>query len=149
MTKLTQEEADQLMALKKALESMEPIHFPKAGEFIYLNAHSLDGRIKFIIDVNRKGTIEIRCTYQTRYNKKIPLIRIDLVGREHENPDGEKIPCPHIHIYREGFGTRWAYPLSSKIITDTTDLVAVLSDFLEYNNIEERPPIVYQGDELI
>jgi hypothetical protein len=151
MRTLTQEEADQLMALIKVLEATQQIQFPQKGETMQLDAHSTEGRIKFIIDVNR-GKINIKkCTYQTRYNRSIPLLRIDIEGGIHTNPPPlrEKVPCPHIHIYREGFGDKWAYPLSSKIKTNPSDLVAVLSDFLEYNHVERRPPIVYQGDGLV
>lgn len=151
MANISQEEADQLMTLIKKLENMEPIQFPKARESKELNTQSLDGRIQFIIDINRKGGRfkPKKCTYQTRYRRSIILLRIDLEGPPHQNPDGEIIPCPHIHIYKEGYNTRWAYPLSLQLKTDPTDLVSVLIDFLKYNNIHERPPIINQGDDLI
>lgn len=148
---LTQEEAEKLLAMVKVLASQKDIKFPLPGEYLYLDAQSVDGRIKFIIDVNRKGRINVRkCTYQTRFQKTICLLRVDLDGPDHINPDGEIVPCPHIHIYREGYGSSWAYPLSLHIKTNPRDLATTLSDFLEYNNINTRPQIIYQfqGDEF-
>lgn len=149
MKHLTQSEVEYLLNLIKELEKYEPIKFPVKGQKLQIDVRSVDGTEKFIIDVNRSNINIKKCTYQTRYQRTTVLLRIDLEGSPHKNPDGELIPCPHIHIYREGFLDKWAYPLSSKIKTDPTDLVGVLRDFLEYNNIHRRPPIMYQGDGLV
>ena len=50
------------------------------------------------------------------------------------------VPCPHLHIYREGYGVKWAYPVPSDF-TNTTDLVRTLQDFLRYCKVEDIPPI--------
>ncbi|WFA22495.1 hypothetical protein ERY13_07550 [Paenibacillus mucilaginosus] len=94
----------------------------------------------FVININRKGKLKpTKCTYLTLYNKSTILLRLDIDGPAHMNPDGNVIPCPHIHIYREGFDDKWAFPLENEIKTDTSDLLSVLIDFLEYNNIENIP----------
>jgi hypothetical protein len=31
-------------------------------------------------------------------------MRLDLDGPPHRNPDDQEIPCPHLHIYRAGYG---------------------------------------------
>lgn len=66
------------------------------------------------------------------------LLRIDLDGPAHDNPDGTVVECPHIHIYKEGYNLSWAYPLQKVISTDTTDLITVLIDFLKYTNVNNK-----------
>lgn len=106
------------------------------------------GKIQFMFDVQRK-TLNIRkCTYQTRSQGEI-LLRLDLEGAPHPNPDGTEVSCPHLHIYREGFGDRWAYPLSDYFLTNTHDLVQVLLEFLKYNHVEDLPEIIVQGGGLV
>ncbi len=61
-------------------------------------------------------------------------------------PDGEEVPCPHIHIFREGYDDKWAYPLEREISTDPGDLVQILIDYFEYNNISNRNEINIQGN---
>jgi len=53
-----------------------------------------------------------RITYQNRGRAVVVLLRLDLKGSPLRNPNDEVIPCPHLHIYREGFGDKWAYPLA-------------------------------------
>lgn len=127
----------------KELKSNDAIIFPPAGEEIKLDVNSVTTKDKFIIDINRKGQIKInRCTYQTRYQKSIVLLRLDVNGPPHTNPDGEVIPCPHLHIYREGYETRWAFPLHDKIdVKNPDDLIEILICFLEYNKINNIPHV--------
>jgi hypothetical protein len=141
---LTQSDADYLLNLVKVL-SEKRIAIPDPGDFIELNATSLVDNEKFLIDVNRKGRINVKkCTLQTRYQKSIILLRLDIEGSPHRNPDGEVINCPHLHIYREGYSDSWAFPLPSKIVTNTNDLAQVLIDFLLYNNVSNIPPVFHQ-----
>lgn len=144
---LTQTEVDSLLQLIKTLLTAGPISFPSPGKHISLHAVSVVGNENFTIDVNRKGgSIKVtKCTYQTRYTNSQILLRLDVDGPDHRNPDGEVIPCPHLHIYREGYGDSIAYPLVGHISTDPHDLAQVLIDFLRYNNINNIPPIHDEG----
>jgi hypothetical protein len=143
---LKQAEVDALLGLIKTLLAAGPLAFPEPGKYITLDAVSVAGHEKFLIDVNRKGVLKItKCTYQTRYMQTHILLRLDLDGPDHPNPDGTIVPCPHIHIYREGYGTSWAFSLPEHITSDSKDLVRVLIDFLRYNNIFSIPPIHYEG----
>lgn len=54
----------------------------------------------------------------------IALLRID--KNFHTNPDGTKLSDTHIHIYQEGYGDKWAYPL------DNFDLDDVHTSFLKF-----------------
>lgn len=137
---LSQQEVDELLTMIKILKHNGPLEFPEPGKALKMDAVGEENNEKFIIDVNRKGQIKIRCTYQTRYGKSIILLRIDLVGGKHINPDGTIVECPHIHIYREGYEDRWAYPLKDVIdIQNSFDLIEVLLKFLEYNKIKNIP----------
>jgi hypothetical protein len=138
---LPQQKADQLIQMPKRLVDPAPVRFPIAGNSVQLEAKSQDGREAFMFDVNRKGKIKLsKCTYQERYAVVELLLRLDLDGPPHENPDGAEVPCPHLHVYREGFGDKWAIPVPSDF-TDTTDLVRTLQDFLRYCNVDDIPPI--------
>jgi hypothetical protein len=140
---LTQQRADTLMNMQKVIPASAPINFPLLNEEICLEAQSRDGRETFNYYVNRKGTIKLtKCTYIERYAVIENLVRLDLDGAPHTNPDGQTIPCPHIHIYREGFGDKWAFPLPP-IFTNTNDLVRTFQDFLAYTNVVEYPLIQY------
>lgn len=138
---LEQQQADQLIAMRKRLVDAAPIRFPIAGSSVQLDAKSQDGRESFLFDVNRKGRIKLsKCTYQERYALVEILLRLDLDGPPHENPDGTEVPCPHLHVYREGFGVRWAYAIPADF-TDTADLVKTLLEFLRYCRVDDIPPI--------
>lgn len=73
------------------------------------------------------------------------MLRLDIEGPAHLNPDGNEIQCPHIHIYKEGYQLKWAYPLNQHIKTNTDDLFQVLIDFLKYNNVQKDDNISIQG----
>ncbi|GIP34203.1 hypothetical protein [Paenibacillus sp. J2TS4] len=141
---LTDLESRRLLRALKNLIDTNPIVFPTVQAYITLEAYSTETNAKFQIDVQRKSLNVKKCTYQTRYKKSINLLRVDIEGPPHLNPDGTEIPCPHIHIYKEGYDDKWAYPLEAKMVTDPSDLVQVLIDFLEYNNIDNVPKVIYQ-----
>ncbi len=139
---LTQAEVDRLLSLVKVLVDRGPIDFPQAGTTKQLEVKSKDGREAFIIDVNRKGKIKVsKCTYQERYQNIEILLRLDIDGPPHENPDGTEMPCPHLHIYREGFADKWAHPLPRGEFTDTSDLVKTLKEFLRYCKVQDIPDV--------
>jgi Family of unknown function (DUF6978) len=139
---LTQAEADALIAMVKRLVDHTTILFPLSGETRQLEVKSDDGRESFKIDINRRGKVKhSKCTYQERYRVIDILVRLDVDGPTHDNPDGEEVPCPHLHLYREGDADKWAFPLPPGRFTDTADLVKTLRDFLEYCNVQDIPPI--------
>ncbi|WP_394295487.1 DUF6978 family protein [Halalkalibacterium ligniniphilum] len=39
---------------------------------------------------------------EPKYKKTIGLLRIDIEGSPHDNPDGTTVECPDTHIYKEG-----------------------------------------------
>jgi len=138
---ITQDQADHLMKISKALDSKLSITFPLSGKSEQHKAHSKDGREEFLFDINRKGRIKLtKCTYQERYATSEVLLRLDVDGPPHCNPDGEWILCPHLHRYRESFGTKWAIPLPSDF-TEPSDLTKTLREFLGYCNVQNVPDV--------
>jgi len=142
---ITQLEADTLIAMAKRVVSRHWT-FPAAGGFAQMELESLDGREKFVLDVNRKGEIKLtKCTYQERYRRDIVLIRLDIDGPPHSNPDGTFVPCPHIHFYREGFDVKWAFPLPNGGFSDLTNLETTLLDFLKHCKVSDFGNLQMQG----
>jgi hypothetical protein len=62
-------------------------------------------------------------------------MRLDLNGPPHRNPDGEEIPCPHLHTYREGFSDKWAVPAPVSRYINTMDLFSTCEAFIQHCNI--------------
>lgn len=141
---LTQQEIDYLLQILKNLNEKQPLIFPPVSYSKEYNIISEDKKEKFIIDVNRKGHIKLtKCTFQKRYYGHI-LLRLDIDGRPHTNPDEQEIPCPHLHILKEGYGTSWAYHIPDNIFEDTTNLLLSFINFLEYCKVKDTNSIMIQ-----
>lgn len=121
------------------------INLPLLGEYKNLRANS--SHHSFIIDINRRGrkgylTLQLR---NLNHQDK-PIIRLDISGPSHKNPEGDfegagqVVPCPHMHIAKEGYSDSIAYPLDHQNIkyhlTNEAlhDLVVILWNFLEFIN---------------
>ena len=136
---ISQSEADALIAMEKRRADDRQWLFPTLGDRIAIALTSIDKRENFMLDVTR-GQIKLtKATYQNRARQAIVLLRLDLDGPPHRNPDGEEIPCPHLHIYREGFGAKWAIPAPTGKFTNTLDLFLTFEEFMSACNITERP----------
>lgn len=139
---LTQAEADALLATEKHRLDDVQYDYPGLGGSISVPLASPDRREYFLLDVSR-GRIELsKGTYQTRARSVVILARLDFGGPPHRNPDDTEIPCPHIHLYREGFHDRWAYALPPGVFTDISDLWLSLTEFMRYCNVTQPPNIV-------
>lgn len=138
---LTQDEANELLNMLKKISNTDSMfQFPKSGDYNRIELKSVDNKCQFLVDVNRQGKIKVsKCTYQNRYQKEEILLRLDINGPTHTNPDGVMIGSCHLHIYKEGYGDKWAYELPNEVC-HTDDLMQTLIDFLIYckvNNINE------------
>lgn len=98
----------------------------------------------FVLNIDR-GRINLnKVKYQGRHKStNTIMLRIDTAGPRHQNPDGEYIDCPHIHIYKENYGDKWAFPLDKNIFQNQSNLSNLLMDFLLYFNVENIPKILY------
>ena len=151
---LTQSEADALIAMPKRRADERVYDFPRRGETLTMPIVSYDGRESFILDANRRNIRLTKCTFQERSRDIFILVRLDVSGGPHRNPEvasvpmpylhpynGQEIPCPHLHIYVEGFNDRWAIPAPRERFLRTDDLASTLDDFFCYCNIIELPTI--------
>ena len=132
---ITQSEADSLIAMEKLFVDENDWTFPAAGGRIGLALTSLDKRENFMLDVTRAQIKLTKATYQNRVRQAIVLMRLDLDGPPHLNPDETEIPCPHLHIYREGFGDKWAMPAPTERYGNALDLFSTCEAFLQHCNI--------------
>jgi hypothetical protein len=138
---ITQQEADDLINMKKVKLNDMNWKYPELGGSISIPLQSENKREDFILDISR-GRIDLKKgTYQNRANKTVILIRLDFGGQPHTNPDGEEIPSPHLHLYREGYGDKWAMVLPIDKFSQISDLRQTLEDFMCYCNIIEYPII--------
>jgi hypothetical protein len=138
---------DLIQCLKRIINENTEIVIPQFGEKDKIELKS--SKYLFIVDLNRKGHKKPKCTFQLReqQHKDLALLRLDLVGREHENPPGDYplagqvIPCPHIHIAHPEFGSSIAFPLDDPYVRmfltedELKDLALVLKKFLERCNV--------------
>ena len=151
MSALSQVEADALLAIPKMFKGDEPLEFPLTSpmdcERMLL---SNDRREEFILTIERGNRKRARLKYQTRARKVVILARLDLDGPAHRNPPdspyrpNERLLCPHLHLYREGFEDRIAYLISDVSdfnVTNSTNGLVWLEDFLKFCHVEGVPAI--------
>ena len=132
---ITQTEADALIEMEKVFVDEKDWTFPAAGERIALELTSTDKRENFVLDITRAQIKLTKATYQNRARAVIILMRLDLDGPPHRNPDGVEIPCPHLHVYREGYGVKWAIPAPPERYGHTAELFSMCEAFMQHCNI--------------
>jgi hypothetical protein len=136
---LSQADADALLAMEKHRVDEQRWQLPDAGGGIVVPLVSSDGSEAFHLDISR-GRINLqKGKVQNRVRSTIVLARIDFGGAPHRNPNDEEILCPHVHIYREGFGDRWAYPIVPEVFTKPKDHWQTLVDFMRFCNVTHPP----------
>ncbi|MCE2471182.1 MAG: hypothetical protein J4G18_04645 [Anaerolineae bacterium] len=127
--------------MEKRRLSEEPIRFPLPRRRASAKLKSVDGKEEFDLDMYL-GDIDFpRFSMQLRARQTVILVRLELDGPVHENPDQTKISTPHLHLYREGAGDSWAYPISSDEFTDLSDKWILWKDFMRFCNISIPPRI--------
>lgn len=141
---LTQAEADALIAMEKYRVNENRSDFPMGGQSLILPLQSADKREHFLLDVSRGRIDLLKVKIQNRGRQVVVLVRLDLGGAPHRNPDGEEMLPPHLHVYREGYGDKWAMPVPADRFGATGDLWITLEDFMRFCNIT-RPPHIERG----
>ena len=142
MILLTQAEADALIVLPKRRELATPYDLKPNGCRLNIPLISHDGREEFVLDIWHRTVELTKATNQLRGRKVIPLLRLDLGGAPHRNPDGAEIRGPHLHRYREGYGDRWATPLPADF-GSSADREVLLTEFMRYCCIDPTPHFRY------
>lgn len=143
MVVLTQEEADELISmLKKCVE--RELSLPSQGYRSDVDVVSVVRGHKFIISINRQNRRSGKVSFNARYRKgDVTLLRLDIgPTTPHQNPDGEIINGPHLHIYKEGCEERFAIPFD---INDQ-NLGEICREFMLKFNVNPTPKIIYQDE---
>ncbi|MBF0474428.1 MAG: hypothetical protein HQK59_01140 [Deltaproteobacteria bacterium] len=137
---LSQADAETLIEMPKSRVDNTVWNFPQPGHSISIPLKAVNHREDFLLDV-WVGRIAVfsKGTYQNRARLAIVLVRLDFGGPPHRNPDGEEVACPHLHVYRQDFGDKWACPLPNDKFYHTSDPWSMLHDFMRYCSIVEPP----------
>jgi hypothetical protein len=139
---LTQTEADTLIVMPKQFVDETMVTLPPGAD----QTRELwgdDKRELFLLDLWR-GTMRLsKVRYQNRARKAIVLLRVEINGAPHTNPDGTRMDGNHIHIYQEGYEAKWAFPLDPQIFTNPEDMGALFEDFCQYCHVQNIP--AFQG----
>jgi hypothetical protein len=126
---LTQEEANVLIAMEKHRANEDHSDFPMRGQSLTRPLQSTDKREQFLLDLSRGRIDLVKVKMQNRGRQVVVLVRLDLGGAPHRNPDDEEIGVPHLHLYREGFGDKWAVPLPREAFRNPADVWITFEDF--------------------
>ncbi|MEX1127696.1 MAG: hypothetical protein WEB50_03915 [Vicinamibacterales bacterium] len=137
---LTQADADALLTMEKHKAEDTTYEYPSLGGAIRIPLQSPDKREVFFLDVTRSQVVLSKGTYQNRARGVAILARVDFSGAPHRNPNDEEIPCPHLHLYREGYGDRWAFPLPAQF-SGAGDPWLLLLEFMQFVNVTVPPDI--------
>jgi hypothetical protein len=145
---LTQAEADALMDMEKQRVDNKTWSYPSRGGKIEIPLTSKDRREDFILDFSRGSINLAKLKYQERARQIEVLIRLDIAGSKHRNPDDTELDTPHLHLYKEGYGDRWAVPVPVGKFTDLSDIYRTLDEFMLFCNITEPPKFQIVQQEL-
>lgn len=152
---ITQQDADFFFGMEKFPEEEKEYQFPSSGQKLTIAFTSSDKRENFLFDIYR-GSIKItKITFQNRVRKAFILRRLDLDGSTHVNPEtevvpfpflepynGMEIPTPHLHLYIEGYGEKWAIPADMFMKVEGKDIYEMMIDFFKYCNVKKLPKII-------
>ena len=136
-----QELIDYLIRLDKYFEDNNIVP-ATLGEKKSFNLTSSDNKCFFSLDMNRASNIDLKLTIQTRYlNNNQWLIRLDLNGPPHTNPDGTITNRDHIHVIQEKDSNilNIGYNLDEfdkLLFKHTKNINKLFKEFCKYCNIE-------------
>lgn len=137
---LSKNEIEYLLSLEKNYVESQKFKFPSLGGKIAIPLISKDKSEDFILDISRSRVDIIKNTFQNRVRKTIILLRLDINSAPHRNPDGEVLTGPHLHIYTEGYGDKYAYSLP-EFFDDCKEPKDFLEKFMDYCHIIKKPII--------
>lgn len=139
--RITQAEYDLLMGQDKSFEDLiTPIQLGPAPLQWVRQINSITSKEDFLLDFYR-GSFELsKYTINKRYRQTVILLRYDNSGR-HTNPDGVLFDGPHVHLYREGYNDKFAFPVSEVNVNHTDTMEEVFKKILHFCNIKQVPTI--------
>ena len=136
---MTDSEFCSLMYMEKQFVRPQRVILPGERESKVFDVKSISTRDIFMLDYSRHGRYDLKHKSQLRHSKDILMVRLEINGPEHINPDGHIISRNHIHIYKEGYdGLAWAYELDDilpQVLPHATPL-NIFKVFCEYCKID-------------
>lgn len=144
---LTQAEFTYLLAMEKLAAENVTYKYPDLGGTGTLPLDSVGREERFAVDIGRSHIKVSKVSCHKRVRASIGMLRVDLNGAPHRNPDGAEVPCPHIHLYREGYELRWAEALPRQSFRDGSDSMIVFDDLMTYCNVTRKPAIEWRLEE--
>lgn len=137
---MTQDEAEELLRLLKELHD-RCLYIPEPSKTLEYECATISKKSKFIISVYRAGRNAKKCTFQARTKGMNDVIlRLDVNPSPHRNPDNKIIHGSHLHIYRDGYGTSYAFPFD----VNDDDLVSNFIQFLDEFNVIQKDITITQ-----
>lgn len=103
------------------------------------NVLSQLNKIPFKLDIHRGNKESDRFTINLRFTETNDcLVRLDIKGGSHSNPDGTLSPESHIHIYNNNYDKRdsYAHPVNLNDFPNINSLYNASFSFLDYTNIK-------------
>ncbi len=110
MDRLTEGQVKYLLGLEKVSDLSSGRAYPGMGGKLEIPLRSVDNKEEFVLNITKGRKNYLKVSHQTRARVSIPIARLDF-GAKHTNPDSKIVGSPHLHIYREGYGDKWAYEL--------------------------------------
>ena len=139
---MTQEEADLLLAMDKRFT--EPDTLELGPEKWTRELTAVNMRERFLFDYYRGRIVLAKYRYQMRHGATEVLLRY-CSHTQHTNPPNPhftgSFDGPHVHLYREGYDDKIAFPVSVVGVTDTSDLIVVMRAILVFCHVVSTPPI--------
>ena len=144
---LLQRDADQQIAAAKFVV-LRPHHgttsitngidFRTGINLIYLE-FSTDLSRSFYMDLTRPPRNVQKLKLQLRASTMEILVRLNVSGAAHRNPDRTRLGGTHIHLYRQGEGDDWAYSLSPADFFNPAGPLTTFLEFCRYCHIDTVP----------
>jgi hypothetical protein len=135
---LTQSEADILLTMTKSFASAAAISI-SPGVDDTRELIGVDPKERFLLDVWRSTFRLSKLRFQTR-GRQVIVLRLDIDGAPHTNPDGVRLSGTHLHLYREGYDDKWAEPLDPSRFRDPRNIQRAFENFCSYCNVQGTPP---------
>ena len=138
MADMTLAEAQELIQVLKKILQEGTLNFPSSGNTAKFDLCSVfSEKDLFAVLVNHSNKIrKDKYTLLLRYGKDKGLLRIDVGGPDHVNPDGTIIPCPHIHFQQKDVGKwdAWAEDIPA-VFGNVEDMLETFKTFLQYCHV--------------
>ena len=138
---LTQVEGDALLEMPKVFAGTDALELPIMGGALDMSFISQNGREEFVVNYTRHNINLSKRNHHFRGRRVVGLARLDLDGPTHRNPDGKEIGARHLHLFREGYGLKWAFEIPSTGFSNLDDAYQTLEDFMKFCNIVTLPTI--------